>query len=124
MQAIYNWRQKLQSKLTDKLVSDGIAANRMYKQHFCGWHSKNNRYKVTRLFFSKYDDCCGPQIAPGHVLIVPIANLKNRNAANPLQPKTSRRTLIAIQEYLKTRTSPFVHVYAKNPVYEQIIVSV
>ncbi len=69
------------------------------------------------------ETCCGPQIAPGHVLLVPIANLKNRNAANPLQPKTSRRTLIAIQEYLKTLTSPFVHVYAKNPVYEQIIVA-
>ena len=69
------------------------------------------------------ESCCGPQIAPGHVLLIPIANLKNRNAANPLQPKTSRRTLIAIQEYLKTRTSPFVHVHAKNPVYEQIIVS-
>ena len=68
------------------------------------------------------ENCCGPQIAPGHVLLIPIANLKNRNAANPLQPKTSRRTLIAIQEYLKTKTSPFVHVHAKNPVYEQIIV--
>jgi len=69
------------------------------------------------------ENCCGPQVAPGHVLLIPIANLKNRNAANPLQPKTSRRTLIEIQEYLKTRTSPFVHVHAKNPVYEQIIVS-
>jgi hypothetical protein len=68
------------------------------------------------------ESCCGPQIAPGHVLLIPIADLKNRNAANPLQPKTSRRTLIAIQEYLKTLTSPFVHVHAKNPVYEQIIV--
>ena len=69
------------------------------------------------------ESCCGPQIAPGHVLLIPIANLKNRNATNPLQPKTSRRILIEIQEYLKTRTSPFVHVHAKNPVYEQIIVS-
>ena len=66
--------------------------------------------------------CCGPQIAPGHVLIVPIANLKNRNAANPLQPKTSRRTLLEIEDYLGKRTSPFVHVHAKNPVYEQVLV--
>lgn len=67
--------------------------------------------------------CCGPQIAPGHVLLIPISNLKNRNATNPLQPKTGRRVLIEIQEYLKARTSPFVHVHAKNPVYEQVIVS-
>lgn len=66
--------------------------------------------------------CCGPQMAPGHVLIVPIANLKNRNAANPLQPKTSRRTLLEIEDYLSKRTSPFVKVHAKNPVYEQVLV--
>jgi hypothetical protein len=65
--------------------------------------------------------CCGPQIAPGHVLIVPIADLKNRNAVNPLQPKTGRRTLLEIEAYLKMRVSPFVKVHAKNPVYEQII---
>lgn len=67
--------------------------------------------------------CCGPQIAPGHVLIVPIADLKNRNAVNPLQPKTGRRTLLEIEAYLQKRTSPFVKVHAKNPVYEQIMVA-
>ncbi|MEI6756335.1 MAG: hypothetical protein WCK85_00660 [Chlorobium sp.] len=66
--------------------------------------------------------CCGPQIAPGHVLVVPIANLQNRNAANPLQPKTSCRTLLDIEDYLQERSSPFVKVHAKNPVYEQVLV--
>jgi hypothetical protein len=67
--------------------------------------------------------CCGPQIAPGHVLLVPIANLKNRNSINPLQPKTSRRILLEIEAYLKKLTSPFVKIHAKNPVYEQVIVA-
>ena len=67
--------------------------------------------------------CCGPQVAPGHVMVVPISNLKNRNTINPLQPKTSRRTLLEIEDYLKERTSPFVKVHAKNPVYEQVLVS-
>jgi len=67
--------------------------------------------------------CCGAQIAPGHVLVIPVANLKNRNAANPLQPKTSRRTLLEIEAYIKKRTSPFVKIHAKNPVYEEIIVA-
>ncbi len=67
--------------------------------------------------------CCGPQVAPGHVLLVPVANLKNRNAVNPLQPKTSRRTLLEIEAYLQKKVSPFVHVHAKNPVYEEIIVA-
>ncbi|PSL44798.1 hypothetical protein CLV51_105170 [Chitinophaga niastensis] len=66
--------------------------------------------------------CCGPQVAPGHVLMVPIANLKNRNAINPLQPKTGRRTMLEIEQYLQQRTSPFVKVRARNPVYEQVLV--
>ncbi|HEY2728122.1 MAG TPA: carboxypeptidase-like regulatory domain-containing protein, partial [Parafilimonas sp.] len=113
---------KVAKKITDKLVSDGIAANRITNNTSASGIQKTIDIKLQGYPSANTDDCCGPQIAPGHVLIVPIANLKNRNAANPLQPKTSRRTLIEIQEYLKTRTSPFVHVYAKNPVYEQIIV--
>lgn len=66
--------------------------------------------------------CCGSQIAPGHVLLVPVPNLKNRNGVDPLQPKTARRVLIEMVDYIKNLTSPFVKVYAKNPVYEQIIV--
>ena len=68
------------------------------------------------------DLCCGPQIAPGHVLIIPIADLKNRNAVNPLQPKTSRRTIIDIEKYIKARTSPFVKVHVRNPLYEEVLV--
>ncbi|MDB5086635.1 MAG: hypothetical protein JWR09_629 [Mucilaginibacter sp.] len=66
--------------------------------------------------------CCGPVSATGNVLIVPVPNLKNDNAANPLQPKTSRLTLIEIVNYLSGLTSPFVKVHARNPVYEQVIV--
>jgi hypothetical protein len=65
--------------------------------------------------------CCDSQIAPGHVMIVPIPNLKNREEVNPLMPRNSRRTLVSIEEYLKKRTSPFVHVHARNPVYEPIL---
>lgn len=71
----------------------------------------------------KTDSCCGPQIAPGHVLMIPVSNFKNRNSDNPLQPKTGRRTLLAIQDYLSGLTSPFVHVHAKNPEYDEVIVS-
>ncbi|MBV8255956.1 MAG: hypothetical protein JO154_25400 [Chitinophaga sp.] len=67
--------------------------------------------------------CCGQQVAPGHVLLVPLANMKNRTATNPLQPKTSRRTLLEIEAYLQQRTSPFVNVRARNPLYEQILVA-
>jgi hypothetical protein len=83
----------------------------------CRHTDPNSPYNPARV-----EDCCGPQVAPGHILIVPIANFKNRNAVNPLQPKTGRRTLLEIESYIKKRTSPFVKVHAKNPVYEQVLV--
>ncbi len=69
-----------------------------------------------------HEHCCGPQVSPGHVLLVPISSLKSRNAIDPLRPKTGRRTLLEIEDFLKKRTSPFVRVHAKNPVYEQVMV--
>ncbi|PWJ57475.1 hypothetical protein CLV98_107183 [Dyadobacter jejuensis] len=67
--------------------------------------------------------CCGPQVAPGHVLVVPVANLKNRNAINILQPRTSRRVLLELEAFLQKKASPFVQVHARNPIYEEILVA-
>lgn len=64
--------------------------------------------------------CCCEQIAPGHVLIIPVSNLRNKKAVDILKPRTGRRTLIQIEEYLKKLTSPFVHVHAKNPLFEEV----
>ena len=69
------------------------------------------------------NDCCCAQIAPGHVLIIPISNLRNRNAIDPLKPRTGRRTLIKIEEFLKKRVSPFVHVHTRNPKFEEVKVA-
>ncbi|HEV8273871.1 MAG TPA: hypothetical protein VGQ04_21310 [Chitinophagaceae bacterium] len=69
------------------------------------------------------NDCCCPQVAPGHVLIVAISNLRNKNAIDLLKPRTGRRTLLKIEEFLKKRVSPFVHVHAKNPKFEEVKVS-
>jgi len=64
--------------------------------------------------------CCCSQIAPGHVLIVPISNLRNKNVVDILKPRTGRRTLLQIEEYLTKLTSPFVHIHAKNSKFEEI----
>ena len=64
--------------------------------------------------------CCCGQVAPGHVLIVPVSNLRNKAVIDILKPRTGRRTLLQIEEYLKKITSPFVHVHAKNPKFEEI----
>lgn len=67
--------------------------------------------------------CCGPQVAPGHVMVVPIANMRNRNSVNILQPRTSRRVMLDIEKFLLKRVSPFVKVHARNPIYEELLLA-
>lgn len=64
--------------------------------------------------------CCCGQVAPGHVLIVPVSNLRNKESVDFLKPRTGRRVLIQVEDYLKKLTSPFVHVKARNPKFEEI----
>jgi hypothetical protein len=59
-------------------------------------------------------------LAPGHVLIVVIADLKNRNASNPLEPKVTADTLLQITNYLEKRIGMQVKIKVKNPNYQKI----
>jgi hypothetical protein len=74
----------------------------------------------------KYEDaggskkCCCNQVAPGHVLIVPVSNLRNKSAVNVLKPRTGRRTMIKIKEFLQRRVSPFVNIHVHNPLFEEV----
>jgi hypothetical protein len=77
------------------------------------------RHPKVNSVIDKTQCCCG-QVAPGHVLIVPVSNLRNKNVVDILKPRTGRRTLLQIEQYLKKLTSPFVHVHAKNPKFEEI----
>lgn len=111
-------------KIMALLVSQGIATGRLSSDVLKGAATANFEAVVSGYTETGREDyCCGPQVAPGHVLIVPVADLKNRNSVNPLQPKTSRRVLLEIEQYLKGLTSPFVKIHARNPVYEEILTS-
>lgn len=66
---------------------------------------------------------CGEKTAPGHVMVVPIPDFRRRVGGNRLQPKNSNRVLQEIEKYLGRRVSPFVKVHAKNPKYEEVLVS-
>jgi len=59
-------------------------------------------------------------IAPGNITVVVIEKIRNKNAVNPLQPKTSRGTLQEIKTFLLDYISPFVEVFVQNPIYEEI----
>ena len=78
-----------------------------------------NIYKVKSLNHSSEKN----DIAPGNVSIVLIEQIRNENAVNPLQPRTSRVTLTKVRDFLKNHVSPFVKIHVQNPIYEQVKVS-
>jgi hypothetical protein len=60
------------------------------------------------------------QIHPGHVYVVVVSNLVNKNAVDPLQPRISVNTLEEIATFLQAKNSPFVKLLVKNPDYEEV----
>lgn len=79
-------------------------------------------YKVKCLQHSAAgtDSCCAGQ-SPGHVAIIVVPDLRNRNAINPLEPKVSKDTLVSIQDYLQAHTGMFVTLHVENPHYEKVV---
>jgi hypothetical protein len=59
-------------------------------------------------------------LAPGHVLIVVIPNLANKNAVDPLQPKVDARTLSEATAHLEQLTGMRVRVKVGNPSYQKV----
>jgi uncharacterized phage protein gp47/JayE len=62
----------------------------------------------------------GSWLAPGHVLVVVVPDLRNKNAMDPLQPKVDANTISRITEFAGRRTRMRVQVKVKNPSYQQI----
>ncbi|HLP11585.1 MAG TPA: baseplate J/gp47 family protein, partial [Flavobacteriales bacterium] len=62
------------------------------------------------------------EMAPGNVSLAIVSNMRNKNAVNPLQPKTSLLVLSQIHDLVKSLNPPLAEVYVKNPIYEEIIV--
>ncbi|MGK7926392.1 MAG: baseplate J/gp47 family protein [Spirulina sp.] len=59
-------------------------------------------------------------LAPGHVLLVVVPDLKNKNAINRLEPKVDADTLDRIADYVKKRAGMQVQIAVKNPRYQKI----
>lgn len=61
------------------------------------------------------------QFVPGHVTVVPIANLKNKGEPYAA-PQTSYLNLRKMEQFLQERASPFVKVHAMNPVINYVLI--
>jgi hypothetical protein len=60
------------------------------------------------------------ELAPGHVTVVTIPDLADRNDANPFRPYTRADLLLEIEEYLRVRTSCHAKVIVANPLFEEV----
>lgn len=81
-------------------------------------------YKVKCLNHTQADIAGGQdlEIAPGHVTVVTIPDLRNVNAVNPFEPKTPLYVLNDIDEFLNDYITPWVQLQVTNPLYEKIMI--
>ena len=77
-------------------------------------------HKVKCLNHTKSVDAVYNEVLPGHVTIITIPDLQQRNDINPLKPYTSQATLQAIDAYLRKRISCHVKLHVVNPVFEEV----
>ncbi len=69
----------------------------------------------TRLEAGQLDE-----LAPGHVTLVVLPDLRNANAINPLEPKVDLNTLDNIWQFLQKHAAKFVSIRVTNPRYERV----
>ena len=79
-------------------------------------------YKVKCLPHTRYTGSLNglSEKAPGHVALVIVSNVQNVNSADPLQPRTSLKTLAEIGQYLAPIISPCIDLHVQNPLFEQV----
>ncbi|MEO5642813.1 MAG: baseplate J/gp47 family protein [Bacteroidia bacterium] len=63
------------------------------------------------------------ELLPGNVSLVIIPDLRNKNAVNPLEPKTSLITLTAIHDFISTINPPCAELHVRNPIFEEVQVN-
>ncbi|MFH1373537.1 MAG: baseplate J/gp47 family protein [bacterium] len=62
----------------------------------------------------------GAWLAPGNILLVVVPDLKNKNAAAPLEPKVDADTISRITKYVQKRAGMQISVKVKNPDYQKV----
>lgn len=60
------------------------------------------------------------EVAPGHVTLIVVSNVQNKNAVDPLRPKTSLAILDNIRDFITEVNPLYATVHVKNPIYEEV----
>lgn len=75
----------------------------------------HTRYEPSESGTGKYSE-----LAPGHVTVVTIPDLRRPNPLDPLRPATSLRVLTRVQQFLAERISCFATLHVRNPQFEEV----
>ncbi|SKA36546.1 Baseplate J-like protein [Chitinophaga eiseniae] len=79
-----------------------------------------NLYRAKCIPHTRFENGIYNEMAPGHVTVITIPSLLQRNGIDPLRPFTYMSDLQRVKEYLQKLVSPFVHLHVCNPDYEQV----
>lgn len=79
-------------------------------------------YKVKCLNHTRFEGTLKniSEAAPGHVSLIVISNVRNKNAVDPLKPRTSLSTISEIEEFIQSVQPSCVKLHVKNPIFEEI----
>jgi hypothetical protein len=78
-------------------------------------------YKIKCLNHTNLEEVCECSfVRPGHVTLIAVPDVHQKNQFNPLEPKLSLDSITSIEEFLKELCSFFVTPQVKNPQYEQV----
>ena len=79
-------------------------------------------YKVKCINHTQFDGTITnySESAPGHVSLIVIANVQNKNAVDPLRPLASLDQLSEIASFIDEIKPPCAILHVKNPIYEEV----
>jgi hypothetical protein len=60
------------------------------------------------------------EASPGNVSLVVVSNIRNKNAVDPLKPRTSLVTLDDIKTFISKIQSPYINLHVYNPLFEEV----
>lgn len=79
-------------------------------------------YKVKCLNHTRFEGTSTSinEASPGNVSLVVVSNIRNKNAVDPLKPRTSLVTLTDIKNFIGKIQSPYINLHVYNPLFEEI----
>lgn len=79
-------------------------------------------YKAKCLNHTRYEGTFTSinEAAPGHVSLIIVSNIRNKNAVDPLKPRTSLVTLEDISTFVGELRPPYIKLHVYNPLFEEV----